>query len=113
MKEHGGRINMKEVIRLRVRNQIWYFCRHFPVSIAARRILAYLAFDFFEATYRKALNGWTRGVLDAWREREAIHNQRTPIDKNLLNRVELNRGRLHIQLLFDGAKRLGFSATKK
>jgi hypothetical protein len=85
------------MLELRVRNQIWYFARLFPATVAARRIPAYLAFDLVECAYRGAIGSWLRGVTRAWRERGAIETSRLP--RGTVRRAELNRGRTHMRLL--------------
>ena len=83
----------------RVRNQIWYFWLHFPAPLVATRVPAYLAFDLVECTYRGVPNAWLRGVAGAWRDRAAVHGRRRPLPRSVIRRAELNRGRLHAQLL--------------
>jgi GT2 family glycosyltransferase len=95
-----------EMLQLRVRNQVWYFYRHFPALVAARRMPAYLLFDLIEATKSRALGAWARGVLDSWRERDQVRGTRRPLPRALVRRAELNRGRMHLRLLADRAARL-------
>ena len=94
------------MLRFRVRNQLWYFYRHFPVTLAARRMPAYLLFDLLESAKSGALGSWARGVRDAWREREAVRGTRRPLPRSVIRRAELNRGRLHLRLVGDRALRL-------
>ena len=93
------------VLRLRIRNQVWYFYRHFPASVAARRIPAYLAFDLIESAKTRALGSWAGGVRDAWRDRPQVQGTRRPLPRDVLRRAELNRGRRHLRLLADRAAR--------
>jgi GT2 family glycosyltransferase len=90
----GGRMR-----RLRVRNQIWYFALRFPTGLAARRIPAYLLFDFVECAWHGVLPDWLAGIREAWTERAAVRGMRAPLPRDVLRRAELNRGRLHLRLL--------------
>jgi GT2 family glycosyltransferase len=94
------------MLRLRVRNQLWYFYRHFPATVAARRIPAYLLFDLLESAKSGALRSWAGGVHDAWGERAAVRGTREPLPRKVIRRAELNRGRLHLRLLALRAARL-------
>jgi GT2 family glycosyltransferase len=94
-----------DMLRLRIRNQVWYFYRHFPASVAARRIPAYLLFDLVESAKSRALSSWVNGVRDSWREREHVKGTRQPVDRSVVRRAELNRGRRHLRLLADRAAR--------
>ena len=91
--------NVRWTLRLRIRNQLWYFWLRFPQALAARRIAAYLAFDLVECVYRGAPAAWTGGILDAWRERDRVRAARHPLPREVLRRAELNRGRMHLRLL--------------
>jgi GT2 family glycosyltransferase len=102
-----------EMLHLRVRNQVWYFYRHFPARVAARRIPAYLLFDLVESTKSRALGSWARGVLDAWRDRANVRDTRRPLPRALVRRAELNRGRMHLRLLADRAARLAQGRRRK
>jgi GT2 family glycosyltransferase len=93
------------MLRARVRNQLWYFYRHFPASVAARRIPAYLAFDLLESVKSGAASAWGRGVYDAWHGRSAVQGTREPLPRDVLKRAELNRGRRHVHLLADRVAR--------
>jgi len=104
-KAQSGR-NKAAMLRLRVRNQLWYFYRHFPAAVAARRIPAYLLFDLLESAKSRALGSWALGVRDAWRERASVQGTRRPLPRRVIRRAELNRGRLHLRLLADRAARL-------
>jgi GT2 family glycosyltransferase len=86
-------------LRYKVRNQIWYFWLRFPISMAARRIPAYLAFDLVEAVYRRQVGAWAGGISDAWRQRGRVRHERRPLPRPALRRAELDRGRLHLRLL--------------
>lgn len=90
----GGRMR-----RMRVRNQIWYFALRFPVSMAVRRIPAYLAFDFVECAWHGVLRDYFAGIREAWTKRGDIRGMRAPLPRDVLRRAELNRGRLHLRLL--------------
>jgi len=100
LKAEGGR-DKSAMLRARVRNQLWYFYRHFPASVAARRIPAYLAFDLLESVKSGSTGAWSRGVYDAWHERAAVRRTREPLPRETIRRAELNRGRRHVHLLAD------------
>jgi GT2 family glycosyltransferase len=93
------------MLRARIRNQLWYFYRHFPASVAARRIPAYLAFDLMESVKSGATSSWGRGLYDAWHGRAAVRGTREPLARDVIRRAELNRGRRHLHLLADRAAR--------
>ena len=105
LKSEVGR-DKSAMLRHRVRNQLWYFYRHFPAGVAARRIPAYLLFDLAESARSRELRSWAGGVLDAWRERAAVEGTRRPLPHDVIRRAELNRGRLHLRLIGDRALQL-------
>lgn len=87
-------------LRLRVRNQLWYFWLRFPAGVAARRVPAYLAFDLVQCAYLGVLRAaWLGGIADAWSDRERIRGDRSPLARDAVRRAELNRGRMHVRLL--------------
>lgn len=92
--------SLKSKLKLRTRNDIWYFLMHFPASLAARRIVTYMLFDLIECTYRGHLGSWWAGVRDAWSKRRVAKAARTPLSREQLRRAEMNRGRLHMKLLW-------------
>ena len=94
----AGRVG-ERTLRLRVRNQLWYFWLRFPPSVAARRIPTYLLFDLVECLYRGSPGAWIGGIRDAWRLRDTVRSARAPLPRSLVPRAELNRGRLHLRLL--------------
>jgi GT2 family glycosyltransferase len=102
LKAGSGR-DKSAMLRARIRNQLWYFYRHFPATIAARRIPAYLAFDLLESVKSGATGAWGRGIYDAWHDRAAVQGTREPLPRETLRRAELNRGRRHLHLLADRA----------
>ena len=102
LKAETGR-DKSAMLQKRVRNQLWYFYRHFPASVAARRIPAYLAFDLLESVKSGAAGSWSRGIHDAWRERATVRGTREPLPRETIRRAELHRGRLHLRLLADRA----------
>jgi GT2 family glycosyltransferase len=110
MKVSAGRTSGALARRYRVRNQIWYFWLHFPASLSVRRIPAYLAFDLIECLWHGAGREWSRGIVEAWRSRGAVAQYRRPLPRTVIRRAELNRGRMHIQLL--AAQALLKSRTK-
>ena len=103
-KAPGGRAS-ERTMRLRVRNQLWYFWLRFPASVAARRIPAYLAFDLIECLYRGVPRAWSRAVAEAWRERGRVREFRDPLPRSAVRRAELKRGRLHLRLLVHMVRR--------
>jgi GT2 family glycosyltransferase len=104
-KARAGRMSGARVLRLRVRNQLWYFWLHFPAAVALRRIPLYLAFDLIECLRRGAADAWLGGVVDAWKDRGAIRGQRRPVSRATVRRAELNRGRMHLRYLSVHARR--------
>lgn len=86
-------------LRLRVRNEIWYFYLHFPFAAAAWRVAFYAAFDFVECLYRRALSAWVGGIADAWRDRRLVEGHRLVLPPKQRKRAELDRLRLHVALL--------------
>jgi GT2 family glycosyltransferase len=105
LKAEAGRDKTK-MLRLRVRNQLWYFYRHFPAGVAARRMPAYLLFDLLQSARSGAVRSWAGGIRDAWRERAAVQGTRRPLPRDVIRRAELNRGRLHLQLIGNRALQL-------
>ncbi|MDP9068353.1 MAG: glycosyltransferase family 2 protein [Actinomycetota bacterium] len=117
MKVTEGRTDPGRVLHMRVRNQIWYFCRHFPTVMAARRIAAYLLFDLVECAYRGSTKEWARAIAEAFRRRDVLADSRHPLDRVSLRRAEMHRGRLHVRLLsaqllrrLSGAAKIGGAA---
>jgi GT2 family glycosyltransferase len=105
-KARAGRTSGARILRLRVRNQLWYFWLRFPAAVALRRIPPYLAFDLVECARRgAAADAWLGGVLDAWRDRGAIRGRRRPVSRQTARRAELNRGRMHLRYLSAHARR--------
>ncbi len=90
---------LTERLRVRVRNQVWYFWLHFPPWLAALRIPTYLAFDLAECAYRGEIPAWRAGIAEAWRDRAVVRGFRQPLPRTTLRRAELNRGRMHARLL--------------
>lgn len=99
MKVRAGRVPSSAVLRYRVRNQVWYFHRHFPRGLALRRTAAYLLFDLVQATYEGALRHWWTGTREAWTLRHTIAGDVAPLPRDVLRRAEMDRGRLHLRLL--------------
>lgn len=100
LKAGSGR-DKSVMLRARVRNQLWYFYRHFPAAVAARRIPAYLAFDLLESVKSGSTGSWGRGIYDAWHDRAAVRGTRDPLPRETIRRAELNRGRRHVHLVTD------------
>lgn len=95
LKVPAGRMARHDILRLRIRNQLWYFWLRYPAGVAWRRMGQYLFFDMFEAAWRRKPSALTGGVLDAWRQRDRVRADRDPIPPALLDRVEGGRGRAH------------------
>jgi GT2 family glycosyltransferase len=105
MRATEGKLDAGVVLRYRVRNQIWYFYRHFPWYLALVRIPAYLAFDLIECTYRRQARAWVAGVKAAWRERALVRGTRHPLARATIRRAEMKRGRIHLHLLWTQVKK--------
>lgn len=103
-KAPGGRADAR-TMKLRVRNQLWYFWLRFPGTVAARRIPAYLVFDLIECSYRGVPGAWTAAIREAWRERESVREFRDPLSREAVRRAEMTRGRMHLRLLAHMARR--------
>jgi GT2 family glycosyltransferase len=103
MKVQAGRLSGALARQYRVRNQLWYFWLRFPLSLAARRIPAYLLFDLIELTWHGQTKQWAIGIGQAWRQRDVVRHYRAPLGRDALRRAELNRGRLHLRLLWEQA----------
>ena len=103
-KAPGGRADAR-TMRLRVRNQLWYFWLRFPAGVAARRIPAYLLFDLVECTYRRVPGAWLGAIAEAWRERGRVREFRDPLPRAAVRRAELRRGRMHWRLVAHMARR--------
>jgi GT2 family glycosyltransferase len=104
LRDQSGPIARLLFRRYRIRNQIWYFWLHFPTSLAIRRIPAYLAFDLIESFYRDGGRSWVTGVREAWSLRGSVRGARHPLQRSVLKRAELNRGRMHVRLLTEMAR---------
>ena len=105
-KAQTGRTGASRILRLRVRNQLWYFWLRFPAALALRRIPLYLAFDLIECARRGAVvDSWLGGLADAWRDRAAVRGRRRPLARAIIRRAELNRGRMHLRYLTAHARR--------
>jgi GT2 family glycosyltransferase len=105
-KAREGRPSGARVLRLRVRNQLWYFWLRFPAPVAVRRVPLYLLFDLVECIHRGVPSeAWLGGLADAWRDRAAIRGQRRPVPRRTVRRAELNRGRMHLRYLSAHARR--------
>ena len=101
MKASGGMRNIAGTLHYRIRNQIWYFWLRFPVAVAAVRIPFYLGFDLIESSYRGVVRAaWLSAIADAWRDRARIRGMRRPLPRAALRRAEMNRGRMHVKLLW-------------
>jgi GT2 family glycosyltransferase len=93
------------MLYLRVRNELWHFWLRYPPAMALPRMLFYLAFDLVECAYRREPTAWTEGVRDAWRLRAQVAADRKPIPREVIRRVERNRARMHLALLWQQLRR--------
>jgi GT2 family glycosyltransferase len=106
MKASGGMRGIAGTLHYRIRNQIWYFWLRFPVGVAVLRIPFYLTFDLIESSYRGVVRAaWLRGIADAWRERDRVRGLRRPLPRAAWKRAEMNRGRMHLKLLWGQLRR--------
>jgi GT2 family glycosyltransferase len=105
LKSEASRAPGPAVRRLMIRNQVWYFWLNFPVPLAARRVAGYLLIDLVFAIHGGMPRVWFAGIADAWRERELVRGRRRPLPRETLRRAELNRGRTHLRLLVEQARR--------
>jgi O-antigen/teichoic acid export membrane protein/GT2 family glycosyltransferase len=114
LKAQSGRVASPMMLHYRVRNQLWYFWLYFPPALAARRMAAYLLFDLIECTWRGAIRSWASGIAEAWRKRDVVRPYRKPLSRDVLRRAELNRGRMHVRLLYEQLrrKRPGFGSRE-
>jgi len=103
-KAPGGRADAR-TMRLRVRNQLWYFWLRFPPAVAVRRIPAYLLFDLIECVYRGVPGAWAAAIAEAWRDRARVRPFRDPLPRAAIRRAEMRRGRMHLELLAHMARR--------
>lgn len=99
MKVPAGRASIDDVLRLRIRNHLWYLWLRFPLSVAVPRMVAYGAFDLLNAVYRGAARSWAGGVVDAWRLRDRVRADRAPIPRSLVARAEGRRLRMHLEVV--------------
>lgn len=104
LKAESGR-NPGQRLYLRIRNHLWFLWLRYPKGLALRRAAAYAAFDLVDALYRRAPRTWTRAVRDAWRLRHTVRGERTPLPREVIRRVELNRGRMHVRFLAGQARK--------
>lgn len=93
------------MLYLRVRNELWHFWLRYPPAMALSRMLFYVAFDLVECAYRREPTAWTEGVRDAWRLRAQVAADRKPIPRDVIRRVERNRARMHVALLWEQLRR--------
>jgi GT2 family glycosyltransferase len=101
MKASGGMRGIAGTLHYRIRNQIWYFWLRFPAGIAALRIPFYLTFDLIESAYRGTVrSAWLPAIADAWRDRRRVRGMRDPLPRAVRRRAEMNRGRMHVKLLW-------------
>jgi GT2 family glycosyltransferase len=93
------------MLYLRARNELWHFWLRYPPAMAIPRMLGYLAFDLVESAYRRELDAWAEGARDAWRLRATVAPDRKPLPRDVIRRVERNRGRMHVALLWAQLRR--------
>lgn len=99
LKLPAGRAAPHDVLRMRIRNQLWYFWLRYPLLHAVPRMLGYALFDLVNALYLRTPGAWTGGVVDAWRERRTIAGDRAPIPASAISRAERRRNRMHLELV--------------
>jgi GT2 family glycosyltransferase len=99
MKPEGHGAGSRLALQYRIRNNAWYYWLHFPPAVAARRIPAYLAFDLIESVHRGMPGVWPKGIREAWTQRGAVRRYRRPVPRDLVSRIEIKRGRLHLKIL--------------
>ena len=98
------------VLRLRTRNDLWHYWLRYPPAMAVPRMLGYGLFDLLECTYRGMPGAWLAGVREAWERRAEVLPDRQPIPRDVVRRVERNRGRMHVALLAGQLRRRAFSS---
>ncbi|HZQ27324.1 MAG TPA: glycosyltransferase family 2 protein [Acidimicrobiales bacterium] len=105
-KDATARQSDGRVVRMRVRNHIWYLWLRFPLAAAAPRLAWYLFFDLVESTARGAPGAFFGGVADAWRQRSRIKGDRRPIPREVARRVDRGRAVAHLRYLAAMAPRV-------
>jgi GT2 family glycosyltransferase len=101
MKASGGMRGVAGTLHYRIRNQIWYFWLRFPARVAVLRIPFYLSFDLIESAFRGVVRkAWLPAIAEAWRERRKVRGMRDPLPRRTRRRAEMNRGRMHLKLLW-------------
>lgn len=99
MKVPAGRASVHDVLRLRIRNHLWYLWLRLPLTVAIPRLVFYALFDLFNAAYRRVPGSWFGAVADAWHQRELIRGDRSPIPRSLVAQVEGHRLRMHVEVI--------------
>jgi GT2 family glycosyltransferase len=105
MKSESG-LSVHKELEMRVRNQLWYFWMYYPPVLAARRMLLYSFFEFFDCAARGAVGAWPRAIVDAWRDRNRVRRYRDRLPGEVLRRAELNRNRMQWRLLVGRVRKL-------
>lgn len=113
MKPEGHLSGQRKALFFRIRNNAWYLWLHFPLGRAIPRIAGYLAFDLLEAVYRGVPGAWARAVRAAWKDREVVRHARDPVPPELVPRIEIHRGRLHVRLLLAQMWRKGSHRVRR
>ena len=83
----------ERTMRLRVRNQLWYFWLRFPARVAVAPDSGVPRVRPDRVPYRGVPRAWSRAVAEAWRERGRVREFRDPLPRKPVRRAELKRGR--------------------
>jgi GT2 family glycosyltransferase len=99
LKAPTGRATGGDVLKMRVRNHLWFLWLRYPPRTAVARMIGYGLFDLINGVFRGAPGAVVAGAVEAWRGRDTVRADRHPVDRALLARMELRRGRMHASLL--------------
>ena len=98
-KADAGRVPGARVLQYRVRNQLWFWMRHFPWWSAVLHGIGYGLFDLVEAVARGQVAAWWSGVREAISDRHVALDTRTVQPGPVRRRAGRGRARLHVRLL--------------
>lgn len=98
-KADAGRAPGALVLRLRVRNQVWFWMRHFPWWSVVLHGTFYGLFDLLEAIYRGQTGAWMAGTREAFRDRHVALDTRVVKPASVRRRAGRGRAQLHVKLL--------------
>ncbi len=104
-KAQVGRAPGAFVLQLRVRNQLWFWMRHFPWWSAVLHGVGYGLFDLVEAVYRGQVGAWVGGVREALRDRRVALDTRVVQPAAVRRRAGKGRAALHVRLLLGQLRR--------